>query len=163
METEKESSYQRLNNIAPVLMEGESHPIANLANMASLLGTELPGINWAGFYLMHGGELVLGPFWGNPACRRIRLGRGVCGTAAQQGSNLVVADVHQFPGHIACDAASAAEIVLPLWQGGKVIGVLDIDSPTLGRFDGQDEAGLATLARSIEACCDWASCGYSLT
>ena len=82
METEKESIYQRLNNIAPVLMEGESHPIANLANMASLLGTELPGINWAGFYLMHGGELVLGPFWGNPACRRIRLGRGVCGIAA---------------------------------------------------------------------------------
>jgi GAF domain-containing protein len=112
--------------------------------MCALLYQMLPGVNWAGFYFLQGAELVLGPFQGKVACVRIALGRGVCGTAAERREILVVPDVHEFPGHIACDAASRSEIVVPLIQDGRLIGVLDLDSPELARFDDEDRAGLQT-------------------
>ncbi len=120
------------------LLTDESDWLANLANTASLLSLQLDRINWVGFYLVRGHDLVLGPFIGKPACTRIAWGRGVCGTAAARGETLVVPNVHQFPGHIACDAASSSEIVVPLWAGGQVVGVLDVDSPHMDRF-GDDE------------------------
>ncbi|MFD0871423.1 Free methionine-R-sulfoxide reductase [Chlamydia abortus] len=121
------------------LVEGESSRIANLANASALLGQFLKEINWAGFYLMEGDQLVLGPFQGLPACVRIPLGRGVCGTAALQRRTVRVDDVEQFPGHIACDAASRSEIVIPMIKYGELLGVLDIDSPLKNRFDEEDE------------------------
>jgi len=127
------------------LVAGERNGLANAANLAALLYEALPDLNWAGFYLMQGGELVLGPFQGKVACVRIALGRGVCGTAAQRRATQIVPDVHEFPGHIACDAASRSEIVLPLVQGERVLGVLDLDSPRLARFDEDDAAGLGGL------------------
>lgn len=153
--------YTELLNTAQALTEGELHTCANLSNLAALLGQHLPRVNWAGFYLMDGGELVLAPFWGKPACLRIPLGRGVCGTAAQTGKIQRIADVHQFPGHIACDSASNSEIVLPIFADGRVVGVLDIDSPELDRFSAEDEQGLARLVKLIE-CFDWSRCGYDL-
>jgi len=131
---------------ARALVDGERDPIANAANLAALLYGALPDINWAGFYLLKEGELVLGPFQGKPACVRIALGKGVCGTAAQRGETIVVDDVHGFPGHIACDMASNAEIVVPLSRDGAVIGVLDIDSPQFARFDAEDRKGLEAVA-----------------
>ena len=116
------------------LLDGETDLIANAANTAALLFERLPGINWAGFYFLRGDELVLGPFQGRVACVRIKLGSGVCGTAASRRETIVVPDVHEFPGHIACDAASRSEIVVPLLQDGRLLGVLDIDSPLPGRF-----------------------------
>ena len=157
----KKKAYAELIVHAAALTEGEEHILSNLANVAALLGDALPEINWAGFYLMDGGELVLGPFWGRPACIHISLGRGVCGTAAADDCIQRVADVHQFPGHISCDSASNSEIVLPIHQDGKVIAVLDIDSPVLNRFDEEDEAGLRDLAGVLEWC-PWDRCGYSL-
>lgn len=157
------SNYQILLEQARALTEGERHTGANLANLAALLGQHLSDINWAGFYLMNGGELVLGPFWGKPACIRIPLNRGVCGAAAASGQVQRVADVHTFPGHISCDAASASEIVVPIRQDGRVIGVLDIDSPVLNRFTPDDQAGLEELCRLIGSACDWANCWYDLT
>lgn len=124
------------------LVHDESNAIANLANASALLGHFLPDINWSGFYLYDGTELVLGPFQGLPACIRIPLGRGVCGTAAAEQRTLVVDDVHAFPGHIACDAASNSEIVIPLIKNGELIGVLDIDSPLKCRFDDEDRVFL---------------------
>ncbi|MGQ3479675.1 GAF domain-containing protein [Paenibacillus sp. TY11] len=124
------------------LVHDESNTIANLANASALLGHFLPDINWSGFYLYDGTELVLGPFQGLPACIRIPLGRGVCGTAAAERRTLVVDDVHAFPGHIACDAASNSEIVIPLIKNDELIGVLDIDSPLKGRFDHEDRVFL---------------------
>ncbi|WP_225999720.1 GAF domain-containing protein [Paenibacillus sp. BJ-4] len=124
------------------LVHDESNTIANLANASALLGHFLPDINWSGFYLYDGTELVLGPFQGLPACIRIPLGRGVCGTAAVERRTLVIDDVHAFPGHIACDAASNSEIVIPLIKNEKLIGVLDIDSPLKGRFDHEDRVFL---------------------
>lgn len=124
------------------LVEDEPNQIANLSNAAALLNQFLDRINWVGFYLMDGDELVLGPFQGLPACVRIPVGRGVCGTAVAKQKTLRVADVNQFPGHIACDAASNSEIVIPIIKGDKVIGVLDIDSPITNRFDEEDEKGL---------------------
>lgn len=132
------------------LTEGVPHPVANLANAAALLWQSLKNINWAGFYLLEGEVLVLGPFQGKPACIEIPLGRGVCGTAAARDCTLVVPDVHAFPGHIACDAASAAEIVIPLRRDGRVIGVLDIDSPLRGRFTAEDRVGLEAFAACLE-------------
>ncbi len=120
------------------LLDGETDLIANAANTAALLFERLPAINWAGFYFLRGEELVLGPFQGRVACVRIKLGSGVCGTAASRGQTIVVPDVHAFPGHIACDAASRSEIVVPLWHDGRLIGVLDIDSPLQGRFVEKD-------------------------
>ena len=127
------------------LLEGERDFLANAANFCSLLFYTLPDLNWAGFYLYKGGELVLGPFQGKPACVRIHLGKGVCGTAAAERRTIVVEDVHEFPGHIACDSASNSEIVVPLLRGEHLIGVLDLDSPLRGRFGLEDREGLEGL------------------
>jgi L-methionine (R)-S-oxide reductase len=127
------------------LLKGEHDFIANAANFSALLFNSLPNVNWAGFYFLQGEELVLGPFQGNPACVRIPLGQGVCGVAAQQCETIIVPNVHEFPGHIACDVASNSEIVVPLFDGERILGVLDLDSPTIGRFDDQDAEGLNEL------------------
>ena len=127
------------------LIEGEHDFIANAANVSSLLYHSLADLNWAGFYLLKGGELVLGPFQGKPACVRIAIGKGVCGTAAEQRQTILVANVHEFPGHIACDSESNSELVVPLIKDQKVIGVLDLDSPLVGRFDEEDAKGLNEL------------------
>lgn len=142
------------------LLEGERDVTANLANASALLNETLEDLNWVGFYLRRGEELVLGPFQGRVACIRIPLGRGVCGTAAALDEIQLVPDVHQFPGHIACDGASNSEIVLPLHSGGKVVAVLDIDSPSLNRFQPSDREGLLQCARIIEAACDWDDRGW---
>src|SRR5689334_22058982 len=131
------------------LLAGETDLIANVANTAAVIYHGLPDLNWAGFYLMKDGELVLGPFQGKPACIRIAVGKGVCGTAAATRETQVVADVHAFPGHIACDAASRSELVVPLIVGGAVIGVLDLDSPLPGRFDDADRTGCEALAQVL--------------
>lgn len=131
------------------LIAGETDPIANLANSAALLWEALPDINWAGFYLLRGGELVLGPFQGRPACVRIALGKGVCGAAANRRQTIVVEDVNAFPGHIACDAASRSEIVVPLLSEGRLLGVLDVDAPKVGRFDEEDRRGLEEVGRIV--------------
>jgi len=143
---DKPGSYERLRRQLAALLAGESDLIANAANTSALLYTTLPGVNWVGFYLLRAGELVLGPFQGKPACVRIALGKGVCGTAASQRATVRVGDVHAFPGHIACDPASRAEIVIPLIKTERLVGVLDIDSPELGRFDEIDQRGLEALA-----------------
>lgn len=127
------------------LLKGEHDFIANAANFSALLYSSLPNVNWAGFYFLHGEELVLGPFQGNPACVRIPLGKGVCGVAAQRCETIIVPNVHEFPGHIACDVASNSEIVVPLFDGERLLGVLDLDSTTIGRFDDQDAEGLNEL------------------
>lgn len=143
--------YRLLCEQARALMAGQQHLIANAANLSALIFQQLPDINWAGFYFLEGDVLMLGPFQGNPACVRIPLGKGVCGTAAASGKNQRVADVHAFDGHIACDAASRSELVIPLLRDGRVFGVLDLDSPIPNRFSQQDEAGIAALARALEA------------
>ena len=158
----KAERYEALLAQVRALTDGISHPIANLANIAALLWQGLEDINWCGFYLMDGGALMLGPFCGLPACIRIPLGRGVCGTAAEKDEIQRVYDVHAFPGHIACDSASNSEIVIPLHLGGKVIGVLDIDSPTIGRFDEVDQEYLTKLVYLLETGCDFGRCGYTL-
>ena len=127
------------------LLKDEHDLIANAANFSALLFNSLPNVNWAGFYFLRGDELVLGPFQGNPACVRIPMGTGVCGVAAQQCETIIVPNVHEFPGHIACDVASNSEIVVPLFDGERILGVLDLDSPTIGRFDDQDAEGLNEL------------------
>jgi GAF domain-containing protein len=126
-------------------LKGEFDLIANAANFSALLFNSLPNVNWAGFYFLRGEELVLGPFQGNPACVRIPMGKGVCGVAAQQCETIIVPNVHEFPGHIACDVASNSEIVVPLFDGERLLGVLDLDSPLIGRFDDQDAEGLNEL------------------
>lgn len=131
---------------AHALVQGEHDAIANAANLSALLAHRLPDINWVGFYLMREGELVVGPFQGKPACVRIAVGRGVCGTAAARRQTVVVPDVHAFPDHIACDSASNSEIVVPLLRNGVVLGVLDVDSPRFDRFDADDQAGLEAIA-----------------
>ena len=133
------------------LTQGVPHKIANLANAAALLWQELPHINWAGFYILEGQMLVLGPFQGKPACIQIPVGKGVCGTAAARNTTQRVDDVHTFPGHIACDSASRSEIVIPIRCSGKVWGVLDIDSPRLARFSREDQEGLEQFAAVLEA------------
>jgi L-methionine (R)-S-oxide reductase len=152
--TDKAAGYRHLAADLQALLAGEHDLIANAANTAALLFAALPEVNWAGFYFLRNGALVVGPFQGKPACVRIALGRGVCGTAAAGRRTLVVADVQEFPGHIACDAASRAEIVVPLLRGGELFGVLDIDSPRRGRFDGADAAGLEALAALFVAASD---------
>ena len=147
--------YELILAQAVSLLDETLNPIANLANMAALLADALPRINWCGFYLLDGGMLTLGPFCGLPACTKIPLGRGVCGTAARKDEVQRVADVHAFPGHIACDAASRSEIVVPLLDGDRLLGVLDVDSPLPGRFDESDREGLEALARRLTAGCDW--------
>ena len=159
---DRQARYALLLEQADALTDGVSHPIANLANLAALLWQGLDDINWCGFYLMNGGALMLGPFCGLPACIRIPLGRGVCGTAAARDSVQLVPDVHAFPGHIACDSASNSEIVLPIHAEGRVIGVLDIDSPTVGRFCETDRESLLKVVDLIEARCDFSQTRYSL-
>jgi len=144
--SDKRSFYDDLRLSAQGLVTEESDRIANCANLAALLYHSLPDVNWVGFYLLKGNELVVGPFQGKPACVRIRMGEGVCGTAAEKQETLVVDDVEDFPGHIACDAASRSEIVIPLLREGQLIGVLDIDAPTPKRFDAQDREGLEIVA-----------------
>lgn len=141
----KPAQYASLLEQAQALMSGESNQIANAANLSALVMTCLPELNWAGFYFYDGQELVLGPFQGKPACLRIPLNRGVCGAAASTLQTQLVPDVHAFPGHIACDAASRAEIVVPLVQDGKLLGVWDVDSPVAGRFDQDDQRGMQAL------------------
>ncbi|HSC17933.1 MAG TPA: GAF domain-containing protein [Rhizomicrobium sp.] len=139
--------YRELYLQAKGLFEGERDAIANAANLSALLYDSLTGVNWAGFYFLKGDDLVLGPFQGRPACVRIPVGRGVCGAAAERRKSVIVPDVGKFPGHIACDMASRSEVVLPLLKGGRLLGVLDIDSPALNRFDDADCAGLEALAQ----------------
>ena len=144
------SDYSTLCRDLVALVDGVPHPIANLANAAALLWQELEDLNWAGFYLSEGDRLVLGPFQGKPACIEIPYGKGVCGTAAEKQEAVVVEDVHEFPGHIACDEASRAEIVIPMTRNGVVFAVLDLDSPTVGRFTQADRAGLEVFVRVLE-------------
>jgi L-methionine (R)-S-oxide reductase len=147
--SEKEQFYQSLNQQAAALLEGERDFLANMANVAALLFEELPDVNWAGFYLLKGQDLVLGPFQGRPACTRIGPGKGVCGAAAKKRETVVVESVNEFPGHIACDARSKSEIVVPLIKAGRLIGALDVDSAMLARFDDEDRAGLEEVARLL--------------
>ena len=145
MTTGKSELYGDLAGQLGALLAGEPDRTANAANMAALIYHGLPDINWAGFYFRQGGELVLGPFQGKPACVRIPLGKGVCGTAAARAATVLVADVHEFPGHIACDPVSRSELVVPLIKAGEVSGVLDLDSPLSARFDEMDRAGCERL------------------
>ena len=151
----KSDLYRDLAASLASLLEGETDALANLANASALLAQALGRINWCGFYLLRGGELVLGPFQGKPACVRIRLGTGVCGTAAERRETLLVPDVNVFPGHIACDAASRSEIVVPILVMRKLRGVLDIDSPELGRFDSEDLKGLQLFVATLTPLIDW--------
>ncbi len=144
--TDKRGGYEQLATQLHGLLAGESDPIANAANTAALIFDALPEVSWAGFYFLRGGELIVGPFQGKPACVRIALGRGVCGTAAAKRTTLIVPDVNAFPGHVACDTASQSEVVVPLIVADRVVGVLDLDSPRLSRFDEDDARGLERLA-----------------
>ena len=146
---DKATLYTDLLSAADALTASEPDPVANMANLSALLWQFLPDLNWAGFYRMVGDELVLGPFQGKAACIRIPIGRGVCGTAAATRETQLVADVHAFPGHIACDAASASEIVVPILHEGRLIAVIDLDSPLPARFDSDDATGIETLAARI--------------
>ncbi len=148
---DKAVMYRDLASALEGLIAGEPDPIANMANAAALIWETLPDLNWAGFYRNVGGELVLGPFQGRPACIRIKFGEGVCGAAAETLQPQRVDDVHAFPGHIACDSASASELVVPIVQDGELIAVLDLDSPQLARFDAEDEAGCVRLAKILAA------------
>ncbi|HSQ96207.1 MAG TPA: GAF domain-containing protein [Croceibacterium sp.] len=142
----KPELYRELAAAADALTAGEDDGIANMANVAALVWQLVPDLNWAGFYRAIGEELVLGPFCGKPACIRIPFGQGVCGTAAASGETQLVADVHAFPGHIACDATSRSELVVPVLRDGKLVAVIDLDAPREGRFDGDDQAGIESLA-----------------
>lgn len=147
----KPAFYQACQRQLAAVLHGESDWVANLAQASALLMQVLPDLNWAGFYLLRGEELVLGPFQGKVACVRIPLGKGVCGTAAARRATVVVPDVHAFPGHIACDSASNSEIVVPLLKDGRLLGVLDLDSPKKGRFDADDARGLEQAVAIILA------------
>jgi L-methionine (R)-S-oxide reductase len=152
----KPEFYRELAGQLRGLFEGENDPIANAANTSALIFQMLPDLNWAGFYFLQSDdELVLGPFQGKPACVRIAVGRGVCGTAIEREQSILVEDVFEFPGHIACDAASRSELVVPLFREGQVFGVIDLDSPLVGRFDGDDQVGIEELAAIFVAGCDW--------
>src|SRR5262245_44828264 len=145
----KPALYDQIRTELTALLEGERDFIANTANCAALLFQSLPEVNWTGFYFLKGSDLVLGPFQGKPACVRIGRGRGVCGAAAAAKETIIVASVHDFPGHIACDAVSNSEIVVPLIKADHLLGVLDLDSPTLGRFDAVDRKGLEAIAATL--------------
>ena len=152
MSGKKASLYRDLAAQLRSLIEGEPDRVANAANMAALIWHGLCDLNWAGFYFRKGAELVLGPFQGKPACVRIPIGRGVCGTAAKQSKTIVVPDVHKFDGHVACDEASNSELVVPLVKHGIVVGVIDIDSPLFDRFDQEDAKGIEAIARFWVTC-----------
>ena len=149
--------YRDLAASLAALLEGETDALANLSNASALLSEALDRINWCGFYLLRGEELVLGPFQGKAACVRIGLGKGVCGTAAARRETVVVPDVHAFPGHITCDAASRSEIVVPIIEGGRLRGVLDVDAPEPARFDEQDRSGLEDFVRALVPRVRWSS------
>ncbi len=151
----KSELYKLLIEQLKALLEGETYVIPNLSNASALLNGALKDINWVGFYLMHEGELLLGPFQGKPACIHIPIGRGVCGSAVAQNRTQLVKDVHAFPGHIACDSASNSEIVIPLRNGDTIVGVLDIDSPLLNRFDEEDKEGLEVFTAVLQEGCYW--------
>ena len=151
----KADQYRELAAQLAALLAEERNPLANAANAAALIHQGLPDLNWAGFYFLVGRELVLGPFQGRVACVRLALGRGVCGTAAQRRATVVVPDVTQFPGHVACDHASRSEIVVPLLRDGRLLGVLDLDSPSPARFDAADAAGLEALAAILLGSADF--------
>lgn len=146
----KAENYASLCDAAVALVAGETDRVANMANIAALLWDFLPHVNWTGFYRLIDDTLVLGPFQGRPACIRIAIGEGVCGTAISSKETQLVADVHAFPGHIACDATTQSELVVPVWRSGVVCGVIDLDSPTKGRFDREDAAGIEKLARALD-------------
>ena len=146
----KKTNYSLVAQQLSALIEGIPYEVANLANASALLWQEMPDINWVGFYKMENGKLVLGPFQGKPACIEIPVGRGVCGTAVAEDAVQLVYDVHQFPGHIACDCASNSEIVVPIHVNGEIWGVLDIDSPNLNRFDEEDQKGLENFVKILE-------------
>jgi len=146
-----EDNYKLMVQTVKAFLDGEPNVIANLSNTSAIINEYVKDINWAGFYLMENGELVLGPFQGKPACIRIPIGRGVCGTTAEKKETLIVEDVHQFPGHIACDAASNSEIVIPIMKDGEVFGVLDIDSPAFNRFTELEKKYLEEIVAIIEA------------
>lgn len=151
----KAARYEELRARVRALLDGETDAVANLANATAEVYALLPDLNWAGFYLMKGGELVVGPFQGRPACVRIAVGRGVCGTAVAERTTQAVADVHAFAGHIACDPRSRAEIVVPVVVDGVVVAVLDLDSERPGRFDDADRAGLEALVADLAVTVDW--------
>jgi len=153
----KAALYRDLAASLGALLEGETDALANLASASGLVAQALDRINWCGFYLLRAGELVLGPFQGKPACLRIGMGKGVCGAAAARRETIVVPDVNAFPGHIACDAASRSEIVVPILEGGVLRGVLDVDAPVPGRFDGEDRAGLEEFVRVLTPRVAWAT------
>ena len=152
---DKKELYPLLHSQLKALLENETIVIPNLSNASALLGQALTDINWVGFYLIHNNELLLGPFQGKPACIHISIGKGVCGSAVLHNTTLVVPDVHTFPGHIACDSASRSEIVIPIRANGRIVGVLDIDSPIKDRFDTIDREGLEEFIRVLEKGCDW--------
>jgi L-methionine (R)-S-oxide reductase len=155
-DTGKPEFYHELGTQLHALLSGESDPIANAANTSALIFQMLPDLNWAGFYFLHReDELLLGPFQGKPACVRIAVGRGVCGTAVEKAQSIVVEDVHAFPGHIACDAASRSELVVPLFRDGQVFGVFDLDSPSPGRFDAADVEGIEALTATYVSASSW--------
>jgi GAF domain-containing protein len=147
--TDKTELYRQLADQLRALLAGESDLISNAANTAAMIYHTLPDINWAGFYFLNSDELVLGPFQGKSACTRIPLGKGVCGTAAKERKTLVIPDVQKFPGHIACDSASNSEIVVPIIKNNKLLGVLDVDSPALDRFDAEDQKGLQMIVKTF--------------
>ncbi len=152
---DKAAGYRELEKQLRAMLVGEHDAIANLANAAALIFQSLPDLNWAGFYRAAGNELLLGPFHGKPACVRIQIGKGVCGAAAARRKTILVKNVNEFPGHIACDPNSNSEIVVPLLKNDALLGVLDLDSPKLARFDAADQTGLEKLAEIIVAACDW--------
>lgn len=152
---DKRTAYQAAWEELQWRTEGERDRIANLSNTSAVLNQYMEDINWVGFYLLQEEQLVLGPFQGRPACVRIQIGKGVCGTAFQENTIQLVEDVHQFPGHIACDERSRSEIVLPIRQNGRPVAVLDIDSPVIARFDEVDRQALEAVVHHLEICCDW--------
>lgn len=155
MYPDKFETYQLLHAQLLALLEDETNMLPNLCNASALLNLALKDINWVGFYLLHNSELLLGPFQGKPACIHIPIGKGVCGTAVSEGRTQLVTDVHVFKGHIACDSASRSEIVIPICFSNKLVGVLDIDSPSIARFDAVDQEGLEALVHLLEIGCDW--------
>lgn len=152
---DKRESYSLIHAQLKSLLENETHVIPNLGNASALLMLSLPQINWVGFYLMKNDELLLGPFQGKPACVRIPVGKGVCGTAVSQGKTQLVPNVHAFPGHIVCDSDSNSEIVVPIFVEDRIMGVLDVDSPIYNRFDHTDQEGLEEVARILASGCNW--------
>ena len=148
-------SYKVITEQVRAFLEEEPHYVSAMSNISALLMQTLEELNWAGFYLMRDGRLTVGPFQGKPACIHIEVGKGVCGTSVERDETILVPDVHQFPGHIACDSASSAEIVIPIHKNGKIMGVLDIDSPKTGRFSGEDRDGLEEMVREMEILLQW--------